>query len=130
MEEFDGLFRQGQISGQLRVDMPSRMARHLVIPALPDFLRSIPPLATDAEQHGQAGGSGARGFDCVVRVGALEPSSPGGQAPWSLSPDQLCQRRLPGSPRGALHPLGIWRATGWCTMVPGLVPGRAQRARL
>lgn len=48
MEEFDGLFRQeGQISGQLRVDMPSRMARHLV----------------------------REGFDCVVRVGSLEPSS-------------------------------------------------------
>lgn len=39
MEEFNALFRQqGQLSGQLRVDMPSRMARHLVIPALPAWL--------------------------------------------------------------------------------------------
>ena len=45
MEEFNGLFRQGgQISGQLRVDMPSRMARHLVIPALPAFLAQHPDL--------------------------------------------------------------------------------------
>ena len=65
MEEFDGLFRQGgQISGQLRVDMPSRMARHLVIPALPTFLAQHPDLHLVRD-----------GFDCVVRVGALEPSS-------------------------------------------------------
>ncbi|HAU4963403.1 TPA: LysR family transcriptional regulator, partial [Aeromonas hydrophila] len=45
MEEFNALFRQqGQLSGQLRVDMPSRMARHLVIPVLPAWLAAHPDL--------------------------------------------------------------------------------------
>ncbi len=131
MEEFDGLFRQGgQISGQLRVDMPSRMARHLVIPALPDFLAQHPALQLMLSSTDRRVDLVREGFDCVVRVGALEPSSLGGQAPWSLSPDQLCQRRLPGSPRGAPHPWGsggppagaLWSRV-WCR-------AGAQRARL
>ena len=76
MEEFDGLFRQGgQISGQLRVDMPSRMARHLVIPALPDFLAQHPALQLMLSSTDRRVDLVREGFDCVVRVGALEPSS-------------------------------------------------------
>lgn len=76
MEEFDGLFRQGgQISGQLRVDMPSRMARHLVIPALPAFLAQHPDLQLMLSSTDRRVDLVRDGFDCVVRVGALEPSS-------------------------------------------------------
>ncbi|MFM4997124.1 LysR family transcriptional regulator [Aeromonas sanarellii] len=76
MEEFDGLFRQeGQISGQLRVDMPSRMARHLVIPALPDFLARHPALQLMLSSTDRRVDLVREGFDCVVRVGSLEPSS-------------------------------------------------------
>ncbi|MDX7840843.1 LysR family transcriptional regulator [Aeromonas caviae] len=76
MEEFDGLFRQGgQISGQLRVDMPSRMARHLVIPALPDFLAQHPALQLMLSSTDRRVDLVREGFDCVVRVGGLEPSS-------------------------------------------------------
>ena len=76
MEEFNGLFRQGgQISGQLRVDMPSRMARHLVIPALPAFLAQHPDLQLMLSSTDRRVDLVRDGFDCVVRVGALEPSS-------------------------------------------------------
>jgi DNA-binding transcriptional LysR family regulator len=76
MEEFDGLFRQGgQISGQLRVDMPSRMARYLVIPALPDFLAQHPALQLMLSSTDRRVDLVREGFDCVVRVGGLEPSS-------------------------------------------------------
>lgn len=76
MEEFGGLFRrEGQISGQLRVDMPSRMARHLVIPALPDFLATHPALQLMLSSTDRRVDLVREGFDCVVRVGALEPSS-------------------------------------------------------
>lgn len=76
MEEFDGLFRQaGQIAGQLRVDMPSRMARHLVIPALPTFLAAHPDLQLMLSSTDRRVDLVREGFDCVVRVGALEPSS-------------------------------------------------------
>lgn len=76
MEEFDGLFRQaGQIAGQLRVDMPSRMARHLVIPALPGFLAAHPELQLMLSSTDRRVDLVREGFDCVVRVGALESSS-------------------------------------------------------
>jgi DNA-binding transcriptional LysR family regulator len=76
MEEFNGLFRQGgQLSGQLRVDMPSRMARHLVIPALPAFLAAHPDLQLMLSSTDRRVDLVREGFDCVVRVGALESSS-------------------------------------------------------
>ncbi|WP_310596837.1 LysR family transcriptional regulator, partial [Aeromonas aquatica] len=76
MEEFGGLFRQeGQISGQLRVDMPSRMARHLVIPALPILLAAHPALQLMLSSTDRRVDLVREGFDCVVRVGALESSS-------------------------------------------------------
>ena len=68
-------FARGQISGQLRVDMPSRMARHLVIPALPDFLAQHPALQLMLSSTDRRVDLVREGFDCVVRVGALEPSS-------------------------------------------------------
>src|SRR5258708_36890880 len=64
-EEIDQLFqvRQRQISGQLTVDMPSRIARRLVVPALPGSLRSHPGLRLGACAPAPAGdhapGSGA-----------------------------------------------------------------------
>ncbi|MEG0010107.1 MAG: LysR family transcriptional regulator [Aeromonas sp.] len=76
MEEFGGLFRQeGKISGQLRVDMPSRMARHLVIPALPALLATHPDLQLMLSSTDRRVDLVREGFDCVVRVGALESSS-------------------------------------------------------
>lgn len=75
MEEFNGLFRpHGQLSGQLRVDMPSRMARHLVIPALPAFLAAHPDLQLMLSSTDRRVDLVREGFDCVVRVGELESS--------------------------------------------------------
>ncbi len=76
MEEFNALFRQqGQLRGQLRVDMPSRMARHLVIPALPAWLAAHPDLQLLLSSTDRRVDLVREGFDCVIRVGALEPSS-------------------------------------------------------
>ncbi len=76
MEEFNALFRQqGQLSGQLRVDMPSRMARHLVIPALPAWLAAHPDLQLLLSSTDRRVDLVREGFDCVIRVGALRPSS-------------------------------------------------------
>ncbi len=76
MEEFNGLFRHGgRLSGQLRVDMPSRMARHLVIPALPAFLADHPDLQLMLSSTDRRVDLVREGFDCVVRMGELESSS-------------------------------------------------------
>ncbi|MFM1701999.1 LysR family transcriptional regulator [Aeromonas salmonicida] len=76
IEEFNGLFRpHGQLSGQLRVDMPSRMARHLVIPALPAFLAAHPDLQLMLSSTDRRVDLVREGFDCVIRAGELESSS-------------------------------------------------------
>jgi DNA-binding transcriptional LysR family regulator len=51
------------------------MARHLVIPALPDFLAQHPALQLMLSSTDRRVDLVREGFDCVVRVGALEPSS-------------------------------------------------------
>lgn len=62
------------ISGQLRVDMPSRIAREIVIPALPGFLRTHPALSVELSARDTLTDLVANGVDCVLRVGVLESS--------------------------------------------------------
>jgi len=46
MEDLQGMFRRetGQLTGRLRVDMSSGLARQLVVPHLPEFLGQHPGL--------------------------------------------------------------------------------------
>ncbi len=55
--------------------MPGRMARHLVMPALPAFLAAHPALQLMLSSTDRRVDLVREGFDCVIRVGALEPSS-------------------------------------------------------
>ncbi|WP_215776427.1 LysR family transcriptional regulator [Paludibacterium sp. B53371] len=75
--ELQGLFRQAPatVSGRLRVDMPIAIARDLVIPHLPDFLRQYPALALELSSTDRRVDPVREGFDCVLRVGALLDSS-------------------------------------------------------
>lgn len=76
VEEWQGLFQQTrQLSGRLRVDMPSRLARLLVIPRLPAFLSQHPALTLMLSTTDRRVDLVREGFDCVVRVGALDSSS-------------------------------------------------------
>jgi LysR family transcriptional regulator, regulator for bpeEF and oprC len=61
--------------GRLKIDLPLSLARLVVIPALPDFHGRYPGIVLEI-------GSGDRmidlvheGVDCVVRIGALSPST-------------------------------------------------------
>ena len=77
MEELEGLFQQGasNLTGRLRVDMPSGMAKNLVIPQLPELLAQHPQLQVEISSTDRRVDVVREGFDCVVRVGKLSDSS-------------------------------------------------------
>lgn len=77
LEEMDGQFQRKQedISGTLRVDMPSSFASNTVIPRLPQFFDRYPNLKLEISSADHQVDLIAEGFDCVIRVGTLKDSS-------------------------------------------------------
>jgi len=77
IEELQGMFRRdtGQLTGRLRVDMSSGLARHLVIPHLPDFLARHPGIEIELSGTDRRVDLIREGFDCVVRVGPLDDNT-------------------------------------------------------
>lgn len=76
MDELESRFKQvpAHISGRLRVDMPTGVARNLVIPHLPAFLASHPGIELELGSSDRRVDLVREGFDCVVRVGTLGDS--------------------------------------------------------
>ncbi|MGJ7609062.1 LysR family transcriptional regulator [Variovorax sp. LT1R20] len=76
-EDVEHLFQnsQRQVAGQLRVDVPSRIARRLISPALPGLLRRYPRLQLVLGSTDRAIDLVQEGVDCAVRVGGLQDSS-------------------------------------------------------
>ncbi|KJJ97753.1 transcriptional regulator [Pseudomonas sp. 21] len=76
-DEVDQLFQTHpqQISGRLDVDVPSRIARRLLIPALPEFLRQYPRLQLGLGSTDRLIDPVSEGVDCVIRFGRLASSS-------------------------------------------------------
>lgn len=77
MDELDSLFRQSPqtLRGRLRVDLPTGMARNVVIPALPAFLAAHPDLELELGSTDRRVDLVREGFDCVLRIGTLSDSS-------------------------------------------------------
>jgi len=77
LEDIDQLFQgsQRQVAGRLNIDVPSRIARRLIAPALPGLLRSHPALQIYLGSSDRAIDLVREGVDCAVRVGALHDSS-------------------------------------------------------
>jgi DNA-binding transcriptional LysR family regulator len=63
------------LSGRLRVDMPTGVARNLVIPKLPQFLATHPRLELELSGTDRRVDVIREGFDCVLRVGGIGDSS-------------------------------------------------------
>jgi DNA-binding transcriptional LysR family regulator len=76
MDELEGLFQTNDatISGLIRVDMSSAMARDIIIPRLPDFFRQYPNIHLDLSSTDHRVDLVTEGFDCVVRTGVLTDS--------------------------------------------------------
>jgi DNA-binding transcriptional LysR family regulator len=77
MDELEGLFQQDStgLTGRLRIDMPNKMGRDLIIPNLPAFLQQHPQLALEISSTDRRVDVIREGFDCVIRAGRLNDSS-------------------------------------------------------
>ena len=76
VEETENLFRQdgAAISGALRVDVPGRIGRLIVAPALPEFLTRHPDLDIHLGVTDRAVDLVEDSIDCALRVGYLSDS--------------------------------------------------------
>ena len=77
MDDLEGLFQQGasNLTGRLRIDMPSSMAKNRILPRLPEFLARHPQLQLEISSTDRRVDVIREGFDCVIRVGKLSDSS-------------------------------------------------------
>ena len=77
MDELRSMFQQGpqSLRGRLRIDMPTGVARTMVVPRLPEFLRQHPQVQIELSCTDRKVDLIREGFDCVLRVGALEDGS-------------------------------------------------------
>jgi len=77
VDELEQQFRPagGALAGRLRVDLPSRVARRLVAPALPAFLERHPGIEVELGSSDRAVDLVHEGIDCALRVGTLAASS-------------------------------------------------------
>lgn len=77
MEDIEQQFRPAGsvVVGRLRVDMPSRIARRLIAPALPGLLARHPELQVELGSSDRAIDLVHEGVDCALRVGPLAASS-------------------------------------------------------
>ncbi|MCB2253141.1 LysR family transcriptional regulator [Pseudomonas chlororaphis] len=75
--ELEQLFhtRQQDVFGRLNIDVPSRIARRLIAPALPRLFARYPGLKLALGSTDRAIDLVQEGVDCAIRVGALRDSS-------------------------------------------------------
>lgn len=76
VDDLGALFQQAPtaLRGRLRVDMPTAMARDLVIPRLGEFMAAHPLVDLELGSTDRRVDLVHEGFDCVVRVGTLTDS--------------------------------------------------------
>lgn len=76
VEETEGLFRHSgsKPSGRLKVDVPGRIGRLVIAPALPGFLEKYPQIDIDLGVTDRAVNLIEDSVDCVLRVGPLADS--------------------------------------------------------
>jgi len=75
-EQLQAMFQPAAagLTGRLRIDLPNRVARDIVVPRLPEFLAAHPLLEIGISTTDRRVDLVHEGFDCVLRVGALVDS--------------------------------------------------------
>ncbi|HEV7309627.1 LysR family transcriptional regulator [Ensifer sp.] len=106
MEEAENLFRRStsEPTGRLRVDLPSRIGRLIVAPALPEFLGRFPGIDIDLGMTDRAVHLIEESVDCALRVGPLADSGLIARPFGALrlinvaSPDYIARHGTPATP--------------------------------
>src|SRR5258708_12651939 len=74
IEDAEAAFGGGKPKGLLRVDVHGTLARHFVLPRLPDFLAEYPELELYMSEGDRLVDLVREGIDCVLRAGELQDS--------------------------------------------------------
>lgn len=127
VEDTENLFRQtaAQPSGRLRIDVPGRIGRLIIAPALPEFLDRYPLIDVDLGVTDRAVNLVEDSVDCVLRVGPLSDSGliarPIGELPLInvASPAYLARHGTPRSP----DDLGNHLAVNYASPSSGRIEG-------
>ncbi|MCC6209126.1 MAG: LysR family transcriptional regulator [Gammaproteobacteria bacterium] len=71
LDEIENLFRDvpARVRGRLKIDVPTRVARIIIAPALPDFLARYPGIDLEVGATDRPVDILQEGVDCVIRVG-------------------------------------------------------------
>lgn len=67
--------RSAQPKGRFKVGMPQSLARHCILPRLPDFLQHYPELALVLCSSDNVEDIIQEGYDCVIRTGRIDDST-------------------------------------------------------
>ena len=125
MEEAEGLFRNTAPKGLLRVNLQGTLARHFVVPALPDFLARHPELTLHIGEDDRLIDLVREGVDCVLRAGTLQDSSMVGRRIALLpqvtvaSPGYLALHGEPAEPAALAAPGSTHRAVDYLSSATG-----------
>jgi DNA-binding transcriptional LysR family regulator len=106
VEETEALFRSSAAAttGRIRIDVPGRIGRLIIAPALPEFLTQYPGVEIELGVTDRAINLVEDSVDCVLRVGPLRDSSMIGRPVGDLvlinvaSPAYLVMRGKPATP--------------------------------
>ena len=74
IENAEGAFSGVKPKGLLRVDVHGTLARHFVLPRLPQFLKTYPDIELHISETDRYVDPVRDGLDCVLRVGVLQDS--------------------------------------------------------
>jgi DNA-binding transcriptional LysR family regulator len=75
LEDAEAAFSDAKPRGLLKVDVHGTLARHFVLPGLPDFLAQYPDLQLHIGEGDRLVDLVREGIDCVLRVGDLQDST-------------------------------------------------------
>lgn len=100
-DEVQAMFQQSPsaLRGRLRIDLPIKIARQVVIPRLPEFIGAHPRLEIELSTTDRRVDLVHEGFDCVLRIGHLDDS-------------ELVARRLGALPMANFASAGYLAAHG------------------
>lgn len=75
VEDAEGAFSGAEPKGMVRADVQGTLARHFLMPGLPDFFARYPGIELAMSEHDRWVDPVIEGVDCVLRYGALRDSN-------------------------------------------------------